>query len=388
MAIHLGRSIAGVSNVARSVVAVVVPLVMSVASAQSTTGDDSSQAPRRSRGPEALIERVLSEAQQARRQGYVSAFTPGGGWALIGPSRVHANEIGNQARNGIADFREAGQRVEFLSFTPDYRWVLVGNNEPVYSDPAFFASIGLSGKLAQYREQGKTLDVIAFAPNGEWIVLAENFRYYSSTRYFDKIGLRPKIEEYLKKGKRFDALAFASNGQWVLVAENFRYYSNRAYFDEIGLRPDLEEFIANRIPVDSLSISPTGAYVIIGEDIYLAQHVPAELCYGLDRIGNLNGNCIAEQPLCSVAVQAVGAKADKASSFQVMLYGPNSDEVLRGKMRFTGAGKALFRGLPKGRYQLHVDTYGKADYPYGPRPVSRRVDCQKRDVIGLRWEFY
>lgn len=86
---------------------------------------------------------------------------------------------------------------------------------------------------------------------------------------------------------------------------------------------------------------------------------------------------------CSISGAVTGPRASLASTFSVILYGPDSMTTVRGRQPL-GSGRYQFSDLPDGRYVVAADT--KADVSVTISPRRQVVTCQG-GAVTANFEF-
>ena len=86
---------------------------------------------------------------------------------------------------------------------------------------------------------------------------------------------------------------------------------------------------------------------------------------------------------CTISGAATGPRADVAKVFQLVLYGPDNDRLVRGRTPFGQA--YLFQNLPDGRYVIVPDT--KADVAVTLTPRRQVVQCRGGSLTGTNFDF-
>ncbi len=87
---------------------------------------------------------------------------------------------------------------------------------------------------------------------------------------------------------------------------------------------------------------------------------------------------------CAIAVAATGPRADLAKLYQLVLRGPDSMTVVKGRQPF-GSGHVTFPDLPDGRYLLTLDT--KADVSVTISPRRHDIVCRGGTAVEKAFEF-
>jgi hypothetical protein len=87
----------------------------------------------------------------------------------------------------------------------------------------------------------------------------------------------------------------------------------------------------------------------------------------------------------TIVVRASGPQAASAKHFTVLLYESGHRDQARDSRRFDVRGRATFKGVPNGDYDLVVDT--KLDLPWGVSPVTRRIRITGRDPVEISFQF-
>ena len=87
---------------------------------------------------------------------------------------------------------------------------------------------------------------------------------------------------------------------------------------------------------------------------------------------------------CVISVAATGPRADVARLYQLVLRGPDSMTVVKGRQPF-GSGRVTFSDLPDGRYLLTLDT--KADVSVTISPRRHDVVCTGGSAVERVFEF-
>jgi hypothetical protein len=86
---------------------------------------------------------------------------------------------------------------------------------------------------------------------------------------------------------------------------------------------------------------------------------------------------------CTISGAATGPRADVARVFQLVLYGPDNDRLVRARQPFGQA--YLFENLPDGRYLIVPDT--KADVAVTLSPRRQVVQCRGGSLTGTNFDF-